>query len=1140
MSHPIIETASRRAVILDGAMGTEIQQRDLSSADFEGLEGLNEILVLSRPDVILDIHRAYLEAGSDIVETNSFSANSVVLREYGQEGRVSELNRAAARLARRAADEFSTPDRPRWVSGSVGPGTRLPSLGQIEPADLGDSYREQVQALLEGGVDLLQIETCQDPLQARIAVMAARDAMDFAGRVVPVFCEVTIDRNGTMLLGTEPMAALTTLSALPGVDVFGINCAVGPEAMHPVLVELSRSCPLPLAVLPNAGLPETVDGRIHYRLSPDDFARSMKAFVDELGVAFVGGCCGTTPAHIAELARALRGVVPAARRPSMPPSVSSLFVPVSLSQEPRPLIVGERTNANGSKVFRDRLALGDIEGMVAVAREQAGEGAHLLDVSMAFVGRDEAADVADFVSRMREVVESPLMIDSTEASAIDAALQRYPGRAIVNSVNLEDGGARLDMIASMARRHGAAIVALTIDETGMAMSVDRKLDVARRLVERLCGVHGFRPEDVLLDVLTFTLASGDPGLRDAGARTIEAVRRVKAEFPGVFTSLGVSNVSFGLKPPARRVLNSVFLHHCVQAGLDAAILNAGRVLPLAEVPEDLRRLAEEVIFPPSRPDRDSLEAYMEAFDTPGGAMPESSRGEPLLLSAEDRIRRHVIRGDRTGIENALQDELARRSPVEIINEVLLDAMRTVGERFGRGEMQLPFVLRSAEAMKEAVAFLEPRMEQVAREQRGTLVLATVAGDVHDIGKNLVDIILSNNGYRVVNLGIKQPIEGILAAAVRERADAIGLSGLLVKSTLVMRDNLAEMKRKGFSMPVLVGGAALNRRFTDADLSEAYGGPVVYCADAFDGLAAMDRIAEGIEPVSRPGMVPVEPAAVTRGRAGEREVVPTVEIVPEPPFMGFRLERSVDPAEVARWVNRTSLFRFQWQFKKGGLSDDEWRRRVETQLEPMFAERLERYVAEGIIRPQAIWGFMPANRDGESVVLFDESGTSEIGRFDFPRQDKAPGLCLADYLLPVASGRRDILGLQVVTAGPDVSRREASLFEAGEYLEYLYLHGIGVEMAEACAEWAHRKIREGMQLAEDDAPAMADVLRKGYRGCRYSFGYPACPDIGPQALLLDIMGAARIGVSMTENSQLVPEQSTSALVFHHPRARYFAV
>ena len=973
-------------------------------------------------------------------------------------------------------------------------------------------------------------------MQAKAACLAATDAMAQAGRRVPLLALVTFERTGKMLLGTEPGAAVVTLANLPGVDALGMNCALGPESMYAVLRQISAISPLPLIVLPNAGLPENDGGRLVYKLGPVEFARHLVAFVAEFGAAFVGGCCGTRPDHIAALVEALR-TAPATtfQRPvALVPAASSLYASATLSQEPRPLILGERTNTNGSKEFRARLEAADVDGMVAVARGQQAEGAHLLDVSLAVAGRKEPGDAADFIAKLRDTVELPLVYDSTEWDAIEVALENWPGRAIVNSVNLEDGGARLEKVARIARRHGAGLVVLTIDEVGMAMTADVKFDVAKRLVGMLVDRFGFRPQDLLIDPLTFTLASGDVTLKDSAVQTLDALRRIKAGIPGVFTSLGVSNVSFGLKPAARRVLNSVFLHHCIEAGLDAAILNAGKVVPLASIPDALRRLAEDLVQNRGVGDADPLEAFMAAFEGAGAVTAASQAAEPGL-PVEERLRRRVVRGDRSGLDADLEEALAVHPPLAIINDLLLEGMKEVGDLFGRGEMQLPFVLKSAEVVKAAVRILEPRMEKADASGKGTLVLATVAGDVHDIGKNLVDILLSNNGYRVVNLGIKQSVEAILDAAEREHADVIGMSGLLVKSTMVMRDNLIEMNRRGLSTPVLLGGAALNERFVVEELRPLGAGPVTYCADAFAGLRAMERIRTG-EPAPVKPVRPARVAPATAADPGDRELVPAVE-PPPVPFLGTRVESFLPLDEVARFVNRTSLFRAQWQFKRGKMTEAEWDDYARGTLEPMFVERLAAHAKSGVIAPSAIWGCLPANADGDAIVVFDEGGR-ELARFEFPRQPASPRLCLADFLLPLSSGRRDVLGVQIATAGPGASRLEKDLFAAGEFTEYLYLHGISVEIAEASAEWVHRRMREAWGVAGEDAAQPDGILRKGYRGCRYSFGYPACPALEDQGKLLDLLGAARIGVSLTEQLQMVPEQSTSAIVLHHPRARYF--
>jgi len=1144
VDHPIFKITAARAVLFDGAMGTEIQRRGPSPSDFDGHEGLNEILVVTRPELITDIHRSFLDVGCDVIETNSFGSNTIVLGEYGLEDRAFELNKTAAEVARAAADGFSSIDRPRFVSGSVGPGSRLPSLGQISFADLRSAYEEQVSGLLAGGADLIQIETCQDPLQARAALIAAWEAMNRAGRRIPLFCQLTFETNGTLLLGTDAPAATTSLASIPGIDVLGINCATGPDSMYGVVRELSRSSPHPISVLPNAGLPEVRDGNLVYDLGPDEFAEHTTRFVKEYGVSFVGGCCGTTPEYIRALALALDGVVPAPRSPTCSPAVSSLFSAVTLDQDPPPLIIGERTNSNGSKAFRDLLDAEDLDGMTGIARAQADEGAHLLDVCLAMTGRDEPRDAAGFIPLIREGLDIPIVFDSTDPDAIETALENHPGRSVVNSVNLEDGGKLLDRVARTARRHGAMLVALCIDEQGMCMTADSKVACAERLVRLLTKDYGFQPCDILIDPLTFTLASGDAELKDSAVRTIEAVARIKKEIPGAYTTLGISNVSFGLKPPLRRVLNSVFLHHAIRAGLDAAILNAGKVVPMARIPDEVRGLAEDVIFNRSEAYEDPIEALMSHFES-GGIHVARGAGIESDLPVEERLKIRVMRGDGNGLAADLDEAIETIAPLDIVNDVLLQGMKEVGALFGRGEMQLPFVLKSAEVVKAAVGLLEPRIEGVGHKDKGTFVIATVRGDVHDIGKNLVDMLLSNNGYRVVNLGTRQPIESVIEAAQQEGADAVGLSGLLVKSTLVMRDDLAEMERRGVGIPVLLGGAALNSRFVEEDLRQVYGGEVTYCGDAFHGLQALDRIIahEPDSPGSDSNVVLPTRASVsdvkTRRRVITSEPVRTLESVPEPPFHGTRVEPELPLDEVAQFVDRTSLFKGRWQFKQDGRTNEEWADHCAEELEPMFASRMERYRGKAL-KPCAIWGLLPANSDGDSVIVFDEDGEVETARFEFPRQSKPPGLCLADYVLPLSGGLRDVLGIQLITMGADLAEEEKGLFRRGSYSEYLFLHGLGVQLAEASAEYVHKQIRKALGIAEEDPADVHDLLKGDYRGRRYSFGYPACPNLEDQRILLELLGAGRIGVTLTDELQMVPELSTSALILHHPDAAYFSV
>ncbi|HOD06935.1 MAG TPA: homocysteine S-methyltransferase family protein [Myxococcota bacterium] len=843
----ILSAARERVVVIDGAMGTEIQKAAPTAADFGPVDGLNEMLCLTRPDMIAGIHRAFLDAGADIVETNSFGANRIVLEEYGVADRAAELSLAAAEIARKAADRASAPGRPRWVSGSIGPGSRLPSLGQVEPEAMLDAYHEQGAALLAGGVDMFQVETCQDPLQARLAVLGLRRAMDDSGREVPIFAQVTVDGGGRMLLGTDVIAALATLSSMPGVAVFGLNCSTGPDAMYGVLKRLAGESPLPLAALPNAGLPENDGGRLVYRLTPAGFAAQVRSFVTELGVSFVGGCCGTSPEHIRALAEAVADLEPSRNRSNRLDMLSSLFSAVAMEQTPGPLIIGERTNANGSRAFRNHLVDGNVDAMLQVGRDQVDEGAHVLDICLAVAGRDEPADVVRFVPVATRFLDAAVMVDSTEPAAIEAALMRCPGRAVVNSVNLEDGGMRLDVIAGIARRHGAAVVALTIDEIGMAMTAARKVEVASRLIGLLVDRHGFDPADIFVDPLTFTMASGDAALRTSALETINATRMIRARHPGVRISLGVSNCSYGLNPGARRVLNSVMLDHCMKAGLDAAIVNASRIMPVDSIPEALRLAADALINNDSSGGRDPLHSFIEMFEE--GASAGAGADDVSSLSPVQRCRRAVIRGDRIGLDATLDILLGEMDALQIINDVLLDAMREVGEMFGSGRMQLPFVLRSAEVMKTAVDMLRPHLPAAGTEPRGTLVIATVVGDVHDIGKNLVDIIVSNNGFRVVNLGVKRTVEEIMAAARRENADAIGMSGLLVKSTMAMKDNLQVMERAGVRLPVLVGGAALDGGFVERELRTSYSGQVYYCRDAFEGLRALNQVVNGQRPLS---------------------------------------------------------------------------------------------------------------------------------------------------------------------------------------------------------------------------------------------------------------------------------------------------
>ncbi len=1165
---PLLDHLRRHVLLLDGAMGTRIQAAGLTLDDFAGKENCSEVLVLTRPDVIRRIHREYLEAGADGVETNTFGGSPVTLAEFDLADRAHEINARAARLAREAVDAFRARDgRPRFVFGAMGPGTRLPSLGHVAYRELEDAYAVQAGGLLEGGVDALLVETCQDPLQAKAAVNGARCAFARAGRTVPILVQVTIETTGTMLVGTDIQAAVTILSAL-GVDGLGLNCATGPREMAEHLRVLAREWPGPVSVLPNAGLPELVEGRTVYPLTPDELADWLERFVVEDGVAVVGGCCGTTPEHIRAVDARLRALAeddfrpaPRPREVRPTPALASLFSAVPYRQENAYLAIGERCNANGSKKFRELQAAGDWDGIVAMAREQVREGAHALDVCTAYVGRDEAADMVEVVTRLRGQVDAPLVVDSTELSVLERALELYGGKAVINSINFEDGEEAAAARLRLARRFGCGVVALTIDEEGMARTAERKLAVARRLVDFACRRFGLPEHDLLIDPLTFTVCTGNEDDRRLALETLEAIAAIARDFPRVQIVLGISNVSFGLQPAARHVLNSVFLQHALDRGLTGAIVHPSRIVPFHAIPEEERRVAEDLIFDRRRPDYDPLQAFMALF---AGRQVERRRRE-RPADVRERLRRRIVEGDRDGLEADLDEALREMDPLTIINEHLLAGMKVVGELFGAGKMQLPFVLQSAETMKAAVAYLERFMTRVEGHEKATIVLATVKGDVHDIGKNLVDIILTNNGYRVVNLGIKQPLSAILEAAERHRADAIGMSGLLVKSTVIMKENLEEMRRRGLRIPVLLGGAALTRAFVEKDCYEAYGeGPVAYARDAFDGLALMERVVDGtfadhararaeaqrarrrparrhraLELLERGPLGAPRPVELEEIRKRREELTREVP-VPTPPFWGPRVIEHVPVANLLPFLNEQMLYQFHWGYGKEGRRLDEFLAWARRELAPVLEELLRRDREEGIFAPRAVYGYFRAAGDGNDLVLFDETGTREIARFRLPRQQRPGGLCIADFVRDIRDGVRDVVALQVVTVGERASEVARRWFAEDRYNDYVRLHGLSVELAEALAEYVHARIRRELGFGHLDARDRRDLLRQGYRGSRYSFGYPACPDLAQQRILLELLDAGRIGVTMSESDQLHPEQSTAAIVVHHPEARYFNV
>jgi 5-methyltetrahydrofolate--homocysteine methyltransferase len=1164
----LLSALRQRVVVADGAMGTMLQAQDLTLDDFEGHEGCNEVLNLTRPDVVRNVHDAYFEVGVDAVETNTFGSNWAALGEYDLTDKIGRTALAAARVAREAADAWSTPDRPRWVIGSVGPGTKLPTLGHAPYAVLRDGYQEQVEAMLEGGVDAVLVETCQDLLQAKAAVVGARRAMTAHGRSVPVIAQVTVELTGTMLLGSEIGAALTALEPL-GIDVIGMNCATGPAEMGEHLRYLAQHARVPLSVMPNAGLPVLGKHGAEYPLAPAQLAEALATFAREHGVGLVGGCCGTTPEHLKAVVDALQGQPVVPRSPVVEPSASSLYASVPFQQDAGVLMVGERTNTNGSKAFRDALLAADWEKVVDIAREAVREGAHLIDLCVDYVGRDGAIDMRDAASRLATASTLPIVLDSTEPPVIEAGLECLGGRAVINSVNFEDGDgpeSRFRRVMPIVKEHGAAVVALTIDEEGQARTAETKVAIAERIVDCLVQEYGMDEADVLVDCLTFTLATGQEESRRDGLETIEAIRLLKERRPRVGTTLGLSNISFGLKPVARVVLNSVFLHECQKAGLTSAIVHASKILPMNRIPEDQRECALDLVYDRRRDGYDPLTRFLELFENVESAGTAESRLDALLaLPLEERLRRRIIDGEKTGLTDDLDAAMAEgRKPLDIVNDTLLDGMKTVGELFGSGEMQLPFVLQSAEVMKAAVAHLEPHMEKVEGQAgKGTIVLATVKGDVHDIGKNLVDIILSNNGYSVVNLGIKQPVTAILEAAEESSADAIGMSGLLVKSTVVMKENLEEMNARGIASdyPVILGGAALTRAYVENDLAEVFHGEVRYARDAFEGLRLMDHVMA----VKRGEVTPEQTAeeaakdaerkerharsrAIAEARAareeepqeGGRSDVANDNVVPTPPFWGSRITKGIALADYAGWIDERALFLGQWGLRGSRAGQGpSYEELVETEGRPRLRELLSRVQSEGIMQAAVVHGYWPAVSKGDDLIVLDPDSGDERARFTFPRQRRDRRLCLADFFRPQESGETDVVAFQVVTMGRHVSDVTAELFAKDAYREYLELHGLSVQLTEALAEHWHARIRAELGFADEDARDLSGILKLEHRGARYSWGYPACPDVEDQAKVAELLQWERIGVELSEEFMLQPEQSTSAIVLHHPEAKYFA-
>ena len=1184
----------RPVLVFDGATGTSLQDLDLNADDFGGpeLEGCNENLVVTSPESVKAVHRQFLEVGCDVIETDTFGAASIVLVEYGLEDQAFELNKKAAELAREVADEFSTPEKPRFVAGSMGPTTKLPTLGHIDFDTMRASFREQAEGLIAGNVDLLIVETCQDVLQIKAALQGIEEAFEATGERRALMVSVTMETTGTMLVGTDIAAVVSILEPFP-IDILGLNCATGPEQMKEHIRYLSEHSPFAVSCIPNAGLPENIGGVAHYRLTPVELKMQLMHFVEDLGVQVIGGCCGTTPAHIGSLAELSRELKPAERparwnsvtsedvRPSLnyEPAASSIYGVTPYHQDNSFLIIGERLNASGSRKVRELLAEEDWDGLVSVARGQVKENAHVLDVNVDYVGRDGEKDMNDLVSRLVTNVNLPLMLDSTEWQKMEAGLKVAGGKCILNSTNYEDGEERFFKVLELARRYGAAVVVGTIDEDGMARSAEKKFAIAQRAY-RDALEFGIPAHEIFYDPLALPISTGIEEDRLNARATVDSIRMIRENLPGVHVVLGVSNVSFGLSPAARINLNSVFLHDCCESGMDAAIVSPAKILPLIKISEEHQTVCRDLINDNRRFEDgicvyDPLTELTKLFE--GVSTKEARASGPSLadLPIEERLKQHIIDGERIGLEPSLDDALQAYPPLQIINTFLLDGMKVVGELFGSGQMQLPFVLQSAETMKSAVAHLEPHMEKEEGESlsKGKFLIATVKGDVHDIGKNLVDIILTNNGYEVVNLGIKQSCDAIVEAQKEHKADCIAMSGLLVKSTAFMKDNLQAFNEAGIDVPVILGGAALTPRFVQKDCREVYDGKVIYGRDAFADLRFMDALMDakgnenwtnqegflvdapqgvGLDETPKQSDDSVEdstpvvesPAPELAPVTTERSETVPAEAMPKAPFLGSAVitEADVDIEEVFHYLDRNALFAGQWMLRKTKeQSRDDYKAMLADKAEPVLQHWMQRCIDESLLTPRAVYGYFPVGRDGNTLRVFDVDGSRELGSFDLPRQRSGNRYCIADFYNDLdANGHpTDVLPMQAVTMGQKASLVAQELFKGDRYSDYLYFHGLAVQMAEAMAEWVHARIRSELGFADPDGISLRDVLAQRYRGSRYSFGYPACPNVADSHQQLEWLGADRISLTMDASDQLEPEQSTTALVALHSRARYFS-
>lgn len=1157
----ILETIKKRPMIIDGAMGTQLQQRHdkIPEAAWEGNEGCNELLNVTAPDVMHEIFHAYLNAGADFITTNTFGAFSWVLDEYDIGHRAYELAKAGAMRVKEACDAFNTPEHPRFVLGSIGPGTKLPSLGHIHYDEMLEGYTECACGLIDGGCDVFLLETCQDPLQIKAALHACEAANKHCGTDLPIMVSVTIELAGTMLIGTDAQTIATILEPFDILSL-GFNCGTGPEQVQKHVKTLSEVWGKPISVHANAGLPQNRGGFSFYPMGPDEFADRQEQFLAHAGVSFLGGCCGTTPQHIRALADRVANLVPKPAEGSQPIALASLFNATPLRQDPAPLLIGERSNATGSKAFRELLLAEDYEGTLSVAQQQVRAGAHAIDLSVGFAGRDETKDMREVAALYAQKIPLPLMVDSTQVAAIETALKLIGGKPIINSVNLEDGIEKFDAICGLAKKFGASLVCLTIDETGMAKTTERKLEIAERIYRLATEKHGLNPEDLVFDLLTFTVGSGDEEYRDAAAQTIDAIRELTRRHPEVGTTLGLSNISFGLDKDARPYLNSIFLNHCLEAGLSTVIINVKHIIPLNKISQEAQKACDNLLFD-KKPNGEALFEFIDYFNQNAKTDNDKEDQAYLAMRDEEKIAKLLMDGDKERMIPLVEEVRHRIAPEVIVNKILIDAMKVVGELFGAGEMQLPFVLQSAETMKKTVDHLNPYLPKVDKSVDTTLVLGTVKGDVHDVGKNLVDIILSNNGYKVVNLGIKVPLEEFIDTLKNTNAHAIGMSGLLVKSTQVMKENLEAMNAAGITVPILLGGAALTRSFIDDFCRPAYGGPIFYCKDAFDGVTAMSRIEAG----NFDTQLHSDTGGKKTKKAKETVAIPPFESlqmperdvrVPTPPFWGRR-QLTLSPVQMENtfdWINHRMLFRQRWGYNGKGMTKAQMQQQVEEVLWPAFDRLKALFLEKQLFEPTVLYGYWPVRSDDTTLLVFHESEgwnrsdeinteplEQVIGRaeeqFTFPRQRKMPHRALSDFF---HRDRHDVLGLTCVSAGAALSEYEKTLYDAGDFTEYYLVHGLGVELAEALAEMAHKQIRLDLNITENEGATLSDVQLNGYQGARYSFGYPACPDLELNRALFELLKPEEFGIALSETFQIHPEQSTSAIVVYHPEATYYNV